>query len=132
MPRSDSYNTKQKDLIIDIIKSYKKEFMVKDIYEKLDKKVGLTTIYRLVDNLVSKGIITKSISKDGNTYYQYLEECNHDDHFFLKCEKCGNIFHVDCDCIEDLSSHIFNHHKFKVNHENIIIKGTCDTCERKS
>ena len=38
-----SYNTKQKNNILDLIKSENKGFTIKDIYNKLDN-VGLTTI----------------------------------------------------------------------------------------
>ena len=39
--RSDNYNTKQKDLIIDIIKNEHKQFTIKDIYERLEGKSQL-------------------------------------------------------------------------------------------
>ena len=32
MARSESYNTKQKDLILNVIKNQKHEFTIKDIY----------------------------------------------------------------------------------------------------
>ena len=69
-----SYNTKQKDIILELIKKYHHEFTVKDIYESIKESVGLTTIYRLVDKLVDEGRISKTIGKDNQTYYQYLEE----------------------------------------------------------
>jgi Fe2+ or Zn2+ uptake regulation protein len=78
-----TYNTKQKDLILNVIKKEKKEFTIKDIYSKLDG-IGLTTIYRLVDKLVEDKVLNKSISKDNITYYQYLEKCEHENHFYLK------------------------------------------------
>lgn len=123
-----SYNTKQKDLIIDIIKKKTHEFTIKDIYDDLNTKVGLTTIYRLVDNLIKDNLISKSIGKDNITYYQYLEKCDEDNHFYLKCDKCGNMIHVDCDCIDDLYNHIIKKHKFKLSKENIIIDGICEKC----
>lgn len=126
-----SYNTKQKDLIMNIIKKHKNAFTVKDIYDEVKDSTGLTTIYRMVDKLVVEGILTKNISDDNITYYQYLEKCQHENHFYLKCEKCGNMTHVDCDCITDLTNHIFNKHKFKPSHDHIIINGTCDLCIKK-
>ena len=124
------YKTKQKDLIIEKIASQKEEFKVLDIYNSLDKKVGLTTIYRLVDRLFKEGLLNKTIGDDNVTYYQYLEKCNHENHFYLKCEKCGNIIHVDCDCIKDLMNHILNEHNFKTNNERIIISGICSSCRK--
>lgn len=125
-----TYNTKQKNIILDIIKKQKKEFTIKDIYTKLDCKIGLTTIYRLVDKLVDEGILTKNISKDNITYYQYLEKCDHDNHFYLKCDNCGEMIHIDCDCIGELSKHINKEHKFKLSESHIIINGLCQKCSK--
>ena len=130
MKRNETYNTKQKDLILRIIKKQNHEFTVKDIYEKVKDNTGLTTVYRLVDKLVSEGYLNKHISKDNVTYYEYLEECHHDDHFFLKCEKCGTLIHVDCECINDLSDHLLNNHNFSINKKNIILNGLCESCKK--
>lgn len=123
------YNTEQKELLLNIIKKEKSEFTVKDISNKTD--VGLTTIYRFVDKLVKDGLLTKEIGNDNTTYYQYLEECDCDDHFYLKCTNCGVLIHVDCDCINDLSNHIRKKHDFKLSREHIIINGLCSKCSRK-
>lgn len=126
------YNTKQKDLILNTIKTIKHEFTIKEIYNSLDGKVGLTTVYRKVDELVLDGIISKYIDKNNVTYYEYLEHCDNDNHFFLKCSSCGELSHVDCECINDLSKHILKNHKFKLNRENVIMNGICSKCsERK-
>lgn len=128
MSRNDSYKTKQKDIIINVIKKQNHEFTIKDIYESIKDKVGLTTIYRLIDKLVEEKKLNKTISSDNTTYYQYLEECSNENHFYLKCDKCGTLIHVDCDCIEELINHINKDHKFIPNKKNIIINGLCRKC----
>ena len=127
--KRDNYKTKQKDVIINEIKKHNNEFTIKDIYNELDG-VGLTTIYRLIDKLVETGTVNKTIGKDNITYYQYLEECSNDNHFFLKCESCGLMEDVDCDCIEDLSSHILKEHKFHLT-DKVIINGLCKKCGKE-
>ena len=131
MSRNESYNTKQKDIIMDAIKRQEHEFTIKDIYNQVKTKTGLTTIYRLVDKLVKDEKLKKYIGQDNITYYQYLTECSKDNHFYLKCDKCNKMIHVDCDCIEEISSHISKKHNFKLNKKNIIINGLCDTCISK-
>lgn len=126
-----SYSTKQKDLILDVIKSRKKEFTVKDIYDEVKKDVGLTTIYRLVDKLVKEGYINKNISNDNITTYEYLEKCDEENHFYLKCNMCKRLEHVDCGCIDDLYKHINKEHSFKLNKENIVINGICKKCAKE-
>ena len=128
MARSESYNTKQKDIILNAIKHQRQEFTINDIYNRVKDKAGLTTIYRLVDKLVLDGRLSKYFGKDNTTFYQYLEECNHDNHFYLRCKDCGEMIHIDCDCIKDLSNHIINNHKFILDKKNIIINGICEKC----
>ena len=123
------YNTKQKEKILNIIKKEKKDFTIKEIHEKLND-VGLTTIYRLVDKLVEEKRISKTIVNN-ITVYHYLEECEHDNHFYLKCDKCGSLIHIDCDCIDDLSKHILKEHSFILNKENIFINGICNKCKKR-
>ena len=124
----NKYNTKQKDLILDIIKKMNKEFTINDIYKELNGSVGLTTIYRLVDSLIKDGLLHKDINNNNVTYYQYLEQCDEENHFYLKCDNCGKIIHIDCECINELSNHILKHHKFITNKEQIIINGICNNC----
>ena len=128
MATRDHYETKQKDIIINCIKNHE-EFTINEIYEELKGKVGLTTIYRKVDSLVEDNTIKKYIGKDNITYYQYLCECDKDNHFYLKCDKCGTLEHVDCDCINELSEHINKNHEFKINKQNIVINGVCKNCK---
>lgn len=127
MKRTDNYNTRQKELILSALKKEKKDFTVKNIYDELNGKVGLTTIYRLVDKLVIEERIEKYID-NSRTYYRYFEKCDSDNHFYLKCDKCKNMIHIDCNCINDLSNHIKNEHKFKLKKENIVINGICEKC----
>ena len=126
--KRSSYNTKQKDEILKIIRNYKEEFTIKDIYEKLNNEVGLTTIYRLVNSLINEGTIEKCVSKGNIIYYHYMKECHKKNHFYLKCDNCKKLVHIDCDCIEELSSHIFKKHKFKPNKDHIIFNGICEKC----
>ncbi len=124
------YKTNQRDIILKEIKKREHEFSAIDIYNKIEDKVGLTTVYRLINKLVSDGKLSKN-TKNNIIYYQYLEDCHNDNHFYLKCDICGKLIHIDCDCIKDLSSHILSKHKFKMGKERIIINGTCNNCLKK-
>lgn len=122
------YNTKNKEELLKIIKTQKKDFTISDIHKE-NKNIGLTTIYRYVDELIEDGRIEKIVDENKKTKYQYLEKCQNKNHFYLKCNTCGRVTHIDCECIEELSNHILNKHHFLTDQKNIIIKGTCQNCK---
>ena len=124
----NSYNTKQKEAILELLKEENHDFSIKELYEHLNKKIGLTTIYRYIEKLESEDKIKKSIY-DGVVKYSYLGDCDCSNHFYLKCSSCGRLIHIDCDCINDFSKHIHNNHKFKISMNNIVINGLCFECE---
>ena len=131
MSKREKYNTKQREFILDIIKKQNKPFTIKNIYQTLQNQAGLTTIYRLIDELSQEGCLIKETKENNTTYYQYLEKCNEINHFYLKCENCGSLTHIDCDCIKELTNHIYNKHRFTPNPEHIIINGLCQKCSKE-
>ena len=124
----EMYHTKQKEVLLEKILEEDKEFTVMDLYEKLDHKIGLTTIYRFLDKLILDGTIQKIPGKGNTTYYQYLEECEKENHFYLKCSCCGEVIHVDCDCVKDLSFHMEKEHGFQLEKNHIMMGGICEKC----
>ena len=124
-----AYITKQKKEILEVIKNTKNEFSIKDIYEALNGRVGLTTIYRFIESLKESGEVSIRLDKNNEAYFQYMKKCNHENHFYLKCEKCGTLKHVDCECINELNNHIKVEHNFSFNKNNIILNGICSKCQ---
>ena len=127
----DAYNTKSKEIINEAIKNYPNGFTIKDLKEDLEKKelnIGLTTIYRALDRLTLDGVVTKFYDENNVTHYKYVNDCLSETHFYLKCQKCEKIYHVDCSCIDDLSIHILRQHKFKIDTKSIILEGLCENC----
>ena len=126
----ETYKTKTKELVLEEVKKLN-NFTALDVLKSLDDKkthVGLTTIYRSLDDLESKGIITKYYDDSKKAYYKLIENCQSVVHFYLKCSKCNKIEHVDCECIEQFKNHISLKHKFNANFENIVIQGLCAKC----
>ena len=129
------YNTKQKQLILEVLNNNKNKcFTVKEISEKLlnyDIKVGTTTIYRFLDELVNKGRVSKIFDDETkSTLYRYLEL--DDGHWHLRCYKCGELIHLDCRQLNELMIHIKKEHNFVIDNTRLIIDGICQKCsERK-
>jgi Fur family ferric uptake transcriptional regulator len=124
------YNTKQRELVLSAIKMQKKGFLVKDLSRQLRGKIGLTTIYRAVDSLLEEGCLVK-LSDENGACYQYIEPCHANGHIYLKCNKCGEMAHVDCEHVRGLSQHIVGEHGFLPSESHVVVNGICKKCIKR-
>ena len=119
--RPSDYKTKQKEIILNFfIENKNKHLTASDIVKYInsnEETVGMTTVYRYLDKLVSAGIIRKYFLDDkSGACYQYIDDnskCH--EHFHLKCIQCGALFHIDCSYMQSLDEHIMEHHGFKID-----------------
>lgn len=134
MNRPLRYNTKNKDDILSLVKSFKNDFTAKDVADFLDKNnnhMGLSTIYRVLDNLVNDKIIAQNLSNSKTVYYRYIMPCMSHNHILLKCEVCNEVLHVDCDIVDNLNEHLLDNHKFYLDINQALLPGVCKKCFRK-
>ncbi len=82
-----------------------------------------TTIYRLMDKLVSDGTIKIICGKNGTSYY---EKSEHDHHHFF-CQSCEQVFCLPSSENIDVDSLIKNK-EFKITGHDFNIYGICEPC----
>lgn len=131
MQERTKYSTKSKKAIMKYIKNKNGSFSSQELYNLMinhNEKIGLTTIYRFLNELEKNNELKKFFDDKKVAIYQYLEKCNHVNHFYLTCNKCGTLIHIDCDCIVELQNHILVNHQFRTDNKNIIISGLCENC----
>lgn len=91
------------------------------------------TVYRLLSKLSEEEILKAFVSADDTgTLYRYngTDEC--DSHFHLKCEKCGKLFHTECELLKGLQDHIFTDHGFSVDNSKTVFYGICKECKTEN
>ena len=137
MKRPDSYKTKQREAILDYIISLEGAHVtaaqIALHFSKKDASIGKTTIYRHLDRLTENGNLRRYVT-DGisGACYQYVgNEAINNAHLHLKCEQCGELFHLECEALDDLEQHVFDKHAFQVNTTKTVLYGTCDDCLQK-
>lgn len=127
------YKTKQKQILLNFLKeNTNKHFSIKEITDVVSRQnVGKSTIYRLIDKMTEDGTMKRFRGNDGKSVlYQYIgehHECNN--HFHLKCTKCGILIHLECEHITSLNHHINKHHKFDIDTGKTILYGICSNCK---
>lgn len=137
MKQTTKYKTKQKTAILQLVKNMgDRHFTVDSLCAALAESgepVGRTTVYRFAEKLSCDGVLQKYIMPKGESVcYQFVGErggCN--EHFHLKCEKCGSLIHMDCSEMKSLTEHIESHHDFCVNPLKTVIYGVCKECADK-
>jgi Fe2+/Zn2+ uptake regulation proteins len=134
MNKMSNYKTKQKEALLNFIKSLNGEHVtVQQIaihFEEQGCALGVTTIYRHLDKLVSEGIVKKYIL-DGvsGSCYEYMGDSHScREHFHLKCEKCGTLIHLECESLEKIYQHINESHSFEINSLKTMFYGKCAKC----
>ncbi len=124
-------NTKQKDILLEFFsKNANKHLSIKEIESSLQGKVGLTTIYRMINSLAIKGQIVKIPLDDKQGFcYQYRQnkkKCN--SHYHLICEKCGKLEHFECKDVDNAVVMADECKSFSINTNKIVFYGTCKDC----
>lgn len=134
---SSSYNTKQKQLILNFLKNNHHRLLTCDeISENMKRNgtpVGKTTVYRYVLKLKDEGMVRRIIDEnDKIARFQYIDEAlDCDGHMHLRCLSCGDFHHLSCDFMEGVSRHLSEHHSFRIDNKKTVIYGLCEKCSEK-
>lgn len=138
MARSDGYNTKTRQLILDyLINNRQHAVSASNILEHLEAQGASpnpTTVYRYLDKLAVEQRIMKYVADKGQkAVFQYVDEGHHcREHLHLKCVGCGRIFHLECDFMDEVRRHLMEGHGFELQCEGSILYGRCRRCAAKA
>jgi len=128
--------TTQRRVILDtIIENIDKHLSIEDIFEQVKKKypeIGLATVYRTVQLFEQLGIIYKLNFDDGRSRYELYQNKEDHQHHHLICLKCGSIYEVEEDLLEDLEKRIEESKDFEIVDHNVRFFGYCKNCRSKS
>ncbi len=129
------YNTRQREVLMKFFADNSdSHFTAAEIELALaqkGEKLGKATVYRRLERLVEDGVVRRFVSDDAKvSCYQYAggEACKN--HYHLKCLRCGDLLHVECDYLDEMSSHVLEHHGFTVDTHKITICGVCEKCAK--
>jgi len=120
-----SRNTKQKELIAQIIKSVNSFFTAEDIYKlvrKNDSQIGIATVYRFLNGLKNENELYSYVC-DRKTIYSKEKKS----HCHYICEKTGKIIHFEINNLDFLKN-IMEKIPGSINSFQIEIKGICKDC----
>ena len=103
-----------------------------DVYKALldmDEDVGLATVYRVLGQFETAGLINRHNFEGGYSVYE-LSQGEHHDH--LVCVKCGLVEEFVDEIIEQRQAMIAERANFKMTDHALNIYGLCKDCQKKN
>lgn len=92
------------------------------------RRVGLTTVYRELQDLSSSGQIDSVVAPDGEMIYRLCGSEGH--HHHLVCRSCGASVEVASREVEAWADRTAEAHGFSNVTHTIELYGVCDVCSR--
>lgn len=125
-------NTKQKQLIVSILKDADRPLSINEIYNKIINElpsIAKSTIYRNIDLLLDNNLIDKYYFNDNEVFYRYKENRNEHTHFVI-CDECKNVYDLPTCPIKEIEASM-EAEGFIIKEHQIQITGICKNCVKK-
>ncbi len=122
--------SKYKSIILDILMKNPVHPNAYELYQMVKNNhpdVGMATIYRNLDSLVSEGKIIKFNTETQFDRYDATVE----DHYHMLCSDCGKVYDVPGDIVACMDEKVSETTGFKITGHNLSFKGICSECSGK-
>ena len=120
-------NTIQCSLVFDAVKKLQCHATADEVYEEIAKDhptISRGTVYRNLQRLCEMGEIRRREVPGGADRFDH--RC--DDHYHVRCTKCGRVFDVDMEYLPNLENSIRDAHGFQFTGHDIVFRGVCPAC----
>ncbi len=125
----NSRNTRQKQLILSILKEADRPMSINEVYLQVAKelpKIAKSTIYRNIDALLEQNLIDKYHFNDTEIFYRIKADTSEHKHFII-CDECKKVFDLPSCPIHEIE-HTIEENGFIIKDHLIQITGTCKNC----
>ncbi len=126
------YATAQRKLLLSFFSEHQdQQFSVEQIAGQLchSENISISSIYRNISDMVAEGCLQRfPVEGSRHFLYQYIGNGDCSRHLHLKCEKCGQIFHMDDPSAESLLALAMRNNAFHINKKKTILYGSCRDC----
>ena len=118
----------KKDIIFDVIKNSPNSLTAEEIYNDVSQNidVNLSTVYRTLNNLVEKDLVTKVVRQDKIAYYELAN--NNEHKHYLICDNCNNAYSTDMCDLDKIARKIKKETGFNITSHTLEFHGICPEC----
>lgn len=111
--------------------SANKHLSAEDVYKALieaDEDVGLATVYRVLTQFESAGLVMRHHFEGGHSVFE-LTSVDHHDH--IVCNNCGAVEEFYDEVIEVQQEKIARKYGFKITDHSLYLYGICKKCQQE-
>jgi Fur family ferric uptake transcriptional regulator len=108
-----------------------KHLSAEDVYKALieaDEDVGLATVYRVLTQFESAGLVMRHHFEGGSSVFE-LTSIDHHDH--IVCQTCGSVEEFYDEIIENQQEMIATKYGFRITDHSMYLYGICKDCQAK-
>ena len=95
--------------------------------ESVEEPIAQSTVYRALEALEVKGVVSALRSRSGETRYEWAPE--RPGHHHLLCNVCGGVTELDLDTVRELAAEIEGRTGFQPEIRHLAIDGLCSYCQ---
>ena len=125
---TEKRNTWQKTAVLDELSNTEEFVSAQELHQKISqsgKKLGLTTVYRALTEMVEQGLADSLSLSDGEMRYRI---CTPEHHHHLICRVCGKTVEFDLPGFEELAQSVAKLNSFTELSHEIELFGICKDC----
>ena len=125
---SERRNTWQKTAVLEELSSSAEFVSAQELHQKISKsgkKLGLTTVYRALTEMVEQGMADSLSISDGEMRYRI---CTPEHHHHLICRNCGKTVEFDMPGFEELAQAVAKANGFAELSHEVELFGVCAGC----
>jgi Fur family ferric uptake transcriptional regulator len=125
---TEKRNTWQKTAVLDELSTTEEFVSAQELHQKISqsgKKLGLTTVYRALTEMVEQGLADSLSLSDGEMRYRI---CTPEHHHHLICRVCGKTVEFDLPGFEELAQSVAKQNSFTELSHEIELFGICKDC----
>lgn len=122
--------SKQREIILDTLSKNAIHPTAEALLEFLkrdDSNVGMTTLYRNLNQLADAGLIKKIDGLEPSAHFDH----NTFEHYHFICEKCKKVYDIPSSVAPDLVKNTTEATGFDIISHDIVFHGICSECKRK-
>lgn len=93
------------------------------------RRVGIASVYRVVDLLTEKQLVQKIDLGDGRAHYERADLAD-EHHHHLVCNECGRVEPFADESLEAALRRVEQDAGFAVASHDVLLRGACDDCVR--